>query len=160
MTFDPSHTHTYTLQKGPQASSKLNKSAEQAVRGGTRCGELLWCVCCRTGALTRPSLPAVRPHRERCGRVGTCCWGANVLVGHWRFQAARGCSQLCQLQAPVPGRSSTALSPLALSPVHRSSWVSAPWLLPPAPSAWFGCWALGLWVHFASFHRYENASES
>lgn len=124
MTFDPSHTRTYTLQKGPQASSKLNKSAKQAVRGGARCGELLWCVCCRTAALTRPSLPAVRPHWERCGRVGTCSRGANVLVGHWRLQVARGCSQLCRLQAPVPGEAPWSCSQLCVPGLGAGLWGS------------------------------------
>lgn len=104
------------------------------MRRGARCGELLWCACCRTAALTQPSLPAVRPHQERCVRVGTCCRGANIPVGHWRLQAARGCSQLCRPQAPVPGRSSTALSLQSCSlrpPCSRA----APFLLRRCPQA-------------------------
>lgn len=42
--------------------------------------------------------------------MGASCRGANVLVGHRRLQAARGCSQLCRPLAPVPGRSSRVLS--------------------------------------------------
>lgn len=158
----------------------------------------MWCACCRTAALTQPSLPAVSPHQERCVRVGTCCRGANVLVGHWRLQAARGCSQLCRPQAPVPGRSSTALSlqscslrppcsraapfllrrcpqaedeALPRAPYSRTEWSSSPpsprapepsalctgeqpgvspVVLLPAPSAWFGRWALGSFCFFPS----------